>query len=59
LARIRSIGSSAAGRWLAPLSDLANGLADWQALAGLDMALFDWAGRRCNMPIWQLLGGFW
>lgn len=34
-----------------------NGLADWQALAGLDMALFDWAGRHFNMPIWQLLGG--
>ena len=33
-----------------------NGLADWQALAGLDMALFDWAGRHFNMPIWQLLG---
>ena len=27
------------------------------ALAGLDMALFDWAGRHFNMPIWQLLGG--
>jgi glucarate dehydratase len=34
-----------------------NGLADWQALAGLDMALFDWAGRHFNMPVWQLLGG--
>ena len=34
-----------------------NGLADWQALAGLDMALFDWAGRHFNMPIWQMLGG--
>jgi glucarate dehydratase len=34
-----------------------NGLADWQALAGLDMALFDWAGRHFDMPIWQLLGG--
>ena len=34
-----------------------NGLADWAALAGLDMALFDWAGRHFNMPIWQLLGG--
>jgi glucarate dehydratase len=34
-----------------------NGLADWQALAGLDMALFDWAGRHFNLPIWQLLGG--
>jgi glucarate dehydratase len=34
-----------------------NGLVEWQALAGLDMALFDWAGRRFNMPIWQLLGG--
>jgi glucarate dehydratase len=34
-----------------------NGLADWQALAGLDMALFDWAGRYFNLPIWQLLGG--
>ena len=34
-----------------------NGLADWQALAGLDMALFDWAGRHFGMPIWQLLGG--
>jgi glucarate dehydratase len=34
-----------------------NGLADWLALAGLDMALFDWAGRHFNLPIWQLLGG--
>jgi glucarate dehydratase len=34
-----------------------NGLADWQALAGLDMALFDWAGRHFDLPIWQLLGG--
>ena len=34
-----------------------NGLTEWQALAGLDMALFDWAGRHHNMPIWQLLGG--
>ena len=34
-----------------------NGLAEWAALAGLDMALFDWAGRHHNMPIWQLLGG--
>ena len=34
-----------------------NGLADWQALAGLDMALFDWAGRHFDMPIWRLLGG--
>ena len=33
-----------------------NGVADWQALAGLDMALFDWAGRHFDMPIWQLLG---
>jgi glucarate dehydratase len=32
------------------------GVADWQALAGLDMALFDWAGRHFGMPIWQLLG---
>jgi glucarate dehydratase len=34
-----------------------NGLAEWAALAGLDMALFDWAGRHHDMPIWQLLGG--
>jgi glucarate dehydratase len=34
-----------------------NGLAEWAALAGLDMALFDWAGRHHNMPIWQMLGG--
>ena len=34
-----------------------NGLADWQALAGLDMALFDWAGRHFDLPIWRLLGG--
>jgi glucarate dehydratase len=34
-----------------------NGLTDWQALAGLDMALFDWAGRHFDMPIWRLLGG--
>ena len=34
-----------------------NGLADWAALAGLDMALFDWTGRRFNLPIWQMLGG--
>ena len=34
-----------------------NGFAEWAALAGLDMALFDWAGRHHNMPIWQLLGG--
>ena len=34
-----------------------NGRRDWQALAGLDMALFDWAGRRFDMPIWRLLGG--
>src|SRR5262249_22332163 len=30
-----------------------NGLADWQALAGLDMALFDWAGRHFDVPIWR------
>jgi glucarate dehydratase len=34
-----------------------NGLADWQALAGLDMALFDWAGRHFDQPIWRMLGG--
>jgi glucarate dehydratase len=34
-----------------------NGLTDWASLAGLDMALFDWAGRHFNMPMWQLLGG--
>jgi glucarate dehydratase len=34
-----------------------NGLAEWAALAGLDMALFDWAGRHHDVPIWQLLGG--
>lgn len=34
-----------------------NGLADWAALAGLDMALFDWAGRHHNLPIWRMLGG--
>jgi glucarate dehydratase len=34
-----------------------NGLADWAALAGLDMALFDWAGRYHAQPIWRLLGG--
>jgi glucarate dehydratase len=34
-----------------------NGLADWAALAGLDMALFDWAGRHHDLPIWRMLGG--
>ncbi len=34
-----------------------NGLADWAALAGLDMALFDWAGRHFELPIWRMLGG--
>ena len=34
-----------------------NGLVDWAALAGLDMALFDWAGRFHAQPIWRLLGG--
>jgi glucarate dehydratase len=34
-----------------------NGLADWAALAGLDMALFDWAGRHYDLPIWRMLGG--
>jgi glucarate dehydratase len=34
-----------------------NGLTDWAALAGLDMALFDWAGRHHNLPIWRMLGG--
>jgi glucarate dehydratase len=34
-----------------------NGLADWAALAGLDMALFDWAGRHFDLPIWRMLGG--
>ena len=34
-----------------------NGLADWTALAGLDMALFDWAGRHFDLPIWRMLGG--
>ena len=34
-----------------------NGLTDWAALAGLDMALFDWAGRQHNLPIWRMLGG--
>jgi glucarate dehydratase len=34
-----------------------NGLADWAALAGLDMALFDWAGRQYELPIWRMLGG--
>jgi glucarate dehydratase len=40
-----------------PMVGSRNGLADWQALAGLDMALFDWAGRHFDMPIWRLLGG--
>jgi glucarate dehydratase len=40
-----------------PMVGSRNGLADWQALAGLDIALFDWAGRHFNLPIWQLLGG--
>jgi glucarate dehydratase len=34
-----------------------NGLTEWAALAGLDIALFDWAGRHFQMPIWKLLGG--
>jgi glucarate dehydratase len=34
-----------------------NGLNDWAALAGLDMALFDWAGRHHNLPIWRVIGG--
>ena len=34
-----------------------NGLNDWAALAGLDMALFDWTGRHFNLPIWRMLGG--
>ena len=34
-----------------------NGLADWAALAGLDMTLFDWAGRHHDLPIWRMLGG--
>jgi hypothetical protein len=33
-----------------------NGLADWQ-LAVSTLALFDWAGRHFEMPIWRLLGG--
>ncbi|HEX5327417.1 MAG TPA: mandelate racemase/muconate lactonizing enzyme family protein [Acetobacteraceae bacterium] len=33
-----------------------NGLRDWSAWAGLEMALFDWRGRRQGMPVRRLLG---
>lgn len=34
-----------------------NGLRDWSAWAGLEMALFDWQGRQQNQPVFRMLGG--
>jgi L-alanine-DL-glutamate epimerase-like enolase superfamily enzyme len=30
-----------------------------EALAAVDLALWDREGRRCGQPVWQLLGGLW
>ncbi len=40
-----------------PMIASRNGLRDWSAWAGLEMALFDWQGRQQNQPIFQILGG--
>ena len=37
-----------------------NGLVDQQiassAIAGIDMAIWDWCGKACKQPVWKLLG---
>jgi len=40
-----------------PMIASRNGLRDWSAWAGLEMALFDWQGRDQNQPIFRMLGG--
>jgi glucarate dehydratase len=40
-----------------PMTASRNGLRDWSAWAGLEMALFDWQGRHQNQPIFRMLGG--
>ena len=40
-----------------PMIASRNGLRDWSAWAGLEMALFDWQGRNQNQPIFRMLGG--
>ncbi len=40
-----------------PMTASRNGLRDWSAWAGLEMALFDWQGRQQNQPIFRMLGG--
>jgi len=34
-----------------------NGRRDWAAFGGLELALFDWAGRHHDLALWQMLGG--
>jgi len=40
-----------------PMTASRNGLRDWSAWAGLEMALFDWQGRMLDQPIFRMLGG--